>query len=260
MIEISSFSNPKFKHLKSLSKSKKRKEDGVFLVEGRVELEVALRAGFVPTEVVYAESYIDLEELSKLCDLDRIELLRLTKSLFDDLTYQNVPGNFLAIFQSWDLGLDDLKDDSIVVVLEGIEKPGNLGAVLRSCDAAGIKNVLLTNSEIDLFNPNVIRNSRGALFTTRVVRATNEKALEYLQFKGCEVYAAALTPNAIDYRLMSNRPKALVFGAESTGLSDFWLNETSKQIIIPMRGAVDSLNLSVSLAVILFHAISISEV
>lgn len=252
MLEITSFSNPKYKHLKSLAKSRSRRKEGLFIAEGRPELDVAIQAGIPPVLAVFCESYISQNELVNIVG-DKVEMLLLSKALFDDLVYQQVPGNFIALFKSWENGFDKLSSSGNVVVLEALEKPGNLGAVLRTCDAAGVSDVIVCGSNIDLFNPNVIRNSRGAAFTVNVVFCSNEEAFYYLKSRELPVYAAALSDAAVNYiEVKGSQPMALVFGAESKGLSEFWTNQSDKQIIIPMQGTVDSLNLSVSVAVILF--------
>ncbi|MEZ4721921.1 MAG: TrmH family RNA methyltransferase [Flavobacteriales bacterium] len=252
MLEITSFSNPRYKQLKSLAKSRNRKKEGLFIAEGRPELDVAIRTGIVPVLAIFCEAYISYNELISLVG-DKVEVLQLSKALFDDLVYQQVPGNFIIQFKSWECGIEALSNSGDVVVLESLEKPGNLGAILRTCDAAGVKDVIVCESDIDLFNPNVIRNSRGAAFTVNVVFCSNDEALGYLKSRNLPVYAAALSDAAVDYSdVKDDGPKALIFGAESKGLSEFWMNKSDKQIIIPMLGTVDSLNLSVSAAVILF--------
>ena len=139
-------------------------------------------------------------------------------------------------------------------MLENLEKPGNLGAVIRTCDALGIKQVLVSNSEIDLFNPNVLRNSRGCIFNVDVVFTSNQEASEYLNQNKVKSLAAVLSPTAKDFKSINNQEiEALIFGAESTGLSSFWLDQEIQHIIIPMNGVADSLNLSVSVAILASH-------
>lgn len=253
LTDISSHSNPKYKYLKSLSKSRNRKKENVYLMEGRPELDIALGKGLEPEWIAFSESYITLEELEHLGVSDSTPKLRLSKALFDDLAYQHVPGNFMAVFPSWDVTPNSLDFSKPIVVLESVEKPGNLGAILRSCDAFGIADVLVTETDIDLFNPNVLRNSRGAVFSVRCSFCSNEEAHALLSENGADIYAAALTEGAIDYRQVERKPPlAMVFGAESIGLSSFWL-ERAQPVVIPMAGTVDSLNVSVSCAVILSH-------
>lgn len=251
--EISSHSNARFKYLKSLAKSRNRKTEGLFLAEGRPELDVALARSFVPESIIYCPEYFDRRDIQKLLPAEyQGQWIQLSKPLFDELAYQQVPGNFMALFPAWDTSLFPASTTGPVVVLEHVEKPGNLGAILRTCDALGITHVIVAESDIDLFNPNVIRNSRGAVFTVNCTFGTNDAVWRWLNSAGIKTFAAALTPGAVDYRQATyTMPCAIVLGAESTGLSPFWLERADQQIVIPMLGTVDSLNVSVSCAIIL---------
>jgi TrmH family RNA methyltransferase len=252
MIEISSFSNPRYKFFKSLAKSRNRKKEALFVMEGREELDMAHSKSIRPQSVLFSESYIKAEELTKRYGYE-IDLICLTKPLFDELTYQNVPGNYIGIFKTWHRSLDELKPDQVTVVLESPEKPGNLGAILRTCEAAGITNVLVTDTEIDLFNPNVIRNSRGAFLSVNAVFCSNGEALDWLGQNKIKVYATSIAPNSIDYRqALKGGPLAYVFGSEAKGISEFW-KESAQAITIPMKGTLDSLNLSVAVGIVLFN-------
>jgi RNA methyltransferase, TrmH family len=255
MIQITSFTNARFKYFRSLAKSRTRKREGVFIMEGRPELDLAIKSGLSPLSVLYCESYLGLKEIEAIVNVSEVELIHLSKALFDELAYQTIPGNFLMAFRSWNTSIESISKQDVTVIIEAVEKPGNLGAILRTCDAVGIKNVLVTETEVDLFNPNVIRNSRGAVFTVNAVFCTNEQALDLVKTQGAEVYAAVLSGKAVDYKIVANEAnKAIVFGAESRGLSSFWFENANHHIIIPMRGVVDSLNVSVSVAVILYEA------
>lgn len=252
MIEIESFSNPKFKFLKRLSKSRNRKKEGVFLMEGRPELDLAIKSGLIPQTIVFTDAYISLEEINGLYKNAGNVAIKLNKALFEDLAYQHVSGNFMAVFESFDVAAEDLDWTQTVVVLENVEKPGNLGAILRTCDAFGIRNVVLTASSIDIFNPNTLRNSRGAFFGIKCAQSNNEGLLQIIRNHGLSVYAAALVENAIHYNAWKpESPCVLVFGAESTGLSDFWLRNADQCVVIPMSGITDSLNLSVTVGILL---------
>lgn len=223
-------------------------------MEGRPELDIAIQQGWKPELLVYCNAYIDEKNLSQIIDMNAAKVLNISKSLFDDLAYQQVPGNFMAVFPSREFGLSDLDPTQPLVILENVEKPGNLGAILRTCDAAGVRQVIVTETAIDHYNPNVLRNSRGAAFTVKTVFCSNDEALNFCTQNQYVTLAAALSPEAIDYRKADPEQKtALIFGAESTGLSDYWFNHSDQQVIIPMRGVVDSLNVSVSVAVMLAH-------
>ena len=253
MINISSFSNPRFKYFKSLSKSRKRKKEGVFLMEGREELDLASKAGLKPKVLAYTEAYMETDYILDKYDVANTEIIQFSKALFDELAYQQVPNNYIAIFESWPTDLEQINGIGNIVVLEGLEKPGNLGAIIRTCSAAGIVNVIVTESEIDLFNPNVIRNSRGALFNLNVAFTSNAQLLDFIKTKQYRIVATALDDSSKDYRTIKNaHTKAIIFGSESKGISNFWIDNSNEKIIIPMSDKLDSLNLSVSVGIILF--------
>ena len=253
MTNISSFSNPRFKYLKSLSKSRNRKKEEVFIMEGREELDLALKSGLQPRIVVFTESYVSVDYISDTYGSSRIEIIQITKPLFDDLAYQKVPKNYIAVFDAWTFDLNEIATKEKLVVLEGLEKPGNLGAILRTCSAAGINNVIVTESDIDLFNPNVIRNSRGALFNVNVIFTSNKELLGFLRTNDYTILATSIEGSSKNYRsVIYDGNKAIVFGSESKGITSFWLENSEERIMIPMSGNQDSLNLSVSVGVILF--------
>lgn len=254
VIFIQSHSNPRFKQIKGLLKSRTRKQGDTFLMEGRPELDHALKLGWKPLQVLYCEAYIDLESIESLLDTSRVEVLHLAKALFDDLAYQSVPENFMVVFEKRTIEMSALDPKKPCVLLEGIEKPGNLGAILRTCDALGVDQLIVCESDIDLFNPNVLRNSRGAAFSVKTVFASNEEALTFAQSGGKKILAAALTEEAVDFKKIPvTNGSVYCFGAESKGLSSFWLKHADHHLVIPMRGVVDSLNVSISVAMMLAH-------
>ncbi|MBT3648476.1 MAG: hypothetical protein HN542_09585 [Flavobacteriales bacterium] len=250
-LQISSFSNPKFKWLKSLAKSKNRKKENLFLMEGRPELDHAISSGTQIELAAFCESYISEANVQEL--VGDVNLIKLDKALFDDLAYQCVPDNFILVLKDWSHKLTDLDPNKNVVVLEGLEKPGNLGAILRTCDAAGFDQIMVCDSEIDLFNPNVLRNSRGATFGIKCVFTSNEEAFAWLQNNNHSTYAAAIGNNSVEFsKLETARKIAFVFGAESKGLTDFWIENSDQAFMLPMEGIVDSLNLSVAVGIVLY--------
>lgn len=250
-LHITSFSNPKFKWLKSFAKSRNRKSEGLFLMEGRPELDHSIKQGRTVQMAVFCDSYTSESEVAAL--VGEVSLLKLDKALFDDLAYQHVPGNFILVAESWECKLSELDPKKNTVVLERIEKPGNLGAILRTCDAAGIDQVIVSDSEIDLFNPNVLRNSRGGVFGVDCVFTSNEETLAWLKDNQIQVCSAALREDAVQLSNLSDSGvKAFVFGAESKGLTDFWIDNADQVFMLPMKGIVDSLNLSVTVGIVLF--------
>jgi TrmH family RNA methyltransferase len=254
MLTIESFSNTRFKFLKSLARSRTRKKEQVYAMEGRLELELAFRLGRVPKQVYFSSAYTLEDEIKDLLPHLEVEVIQLSKALFDDVSFQHVPGNFIAVMPAFENEVPSQFEVDLLPVFERVEKPGNLGAVLRTCDAFGLKEVLFVDTDVDLFNPNVIRNSRGAVFSVTAYFLSGKEARDLLRNGGFELAAAALTPQAKPYHLHKLKGKtALIFGPESTGLSDAWLKESDVQLVIPMMGQVDSLNLSVSFSVMAAH-------
>jgi TrmH family RNA methyltransferase len=180
----------------------------------------------------------------------------VSKEVFDKMAYRENSDGCLAVAEIKNSVLSEIKlsDSPFIIVLEGIEKPGNLGAILRTADAAQVDAVIICDPKTDIYNPNVIRSSVGCVFTNQVVACTSEEALEYLTKNGISSYAAALT--ASDYYQKTDMAKscAIVMGTEADGLSEFWLEKSDKQIKIAMRGKIDSLNVSTSCAVLVFEA------
>jgi TrmH family RNA methyltransferase len=144
----------------------------------------------------------------------------------------------------------------LILIAESPEKPGNIGALLRTADAAGIDAVWIANPNTDLYNPNVIRSSVGCLFTTQTLIGSNAEMITFLQNNKYQILTAALQDNAVNYLNVDYTvPTAIIVGTESTGLSEEWLHATHQSIIIPMRGTIDSMNVSVAAAVLVFEAV-----
>ena len=163
----------------------------------------------------------------------------------------------VAIAISKNLILSDLNlsSNALVLVAEASEKPGNIGALLRTADAAHLDAVIIANPKTDLYNPNIIRSSVGCVFTTKIATGSTSEIISFLKEQNINIYGAALTAS-VEYQTINyTKPTAIVVGTEATGLSEEWLNNTTKNIIIPMRGAIDSMNVSVSAAILIFEAV-----
>jgi TrmH family RNA methyltransferase len=173
------------------------------------------------------------------------------------MSHREGPDGWLGVFPIPQRSLDDLKlgESPLVIIAESVEKPGNLGAILRTADAAGVDALLVCDPRVDLWNPNVIRASRGAVFAVPTVEVDNASALAWLKSKGMQVLAA--TPSAeMSYTAVDlTRPSAIAVGTEDDGLSDFWLSNADLKVLIPMLGKVNSLNVSVSTALITYEAL-----
>ncbi len=270
---ITSAQNPKIKNLLLLQeKSKARREQGLFVVEGRRELEHCLEAGFrVRTIFVCPElagSSPEEESLpgaKKKVDApgrftpsgDIPLLIEIPEALYRKVAYRESTEGIIAEVERRDIGLEDLvlSEHPLVVVLESVEKPGNLGAVLRSADAARADAVIICDPLTDLWNPNLIRASLGGIFTVPTVCTTSEEAIAWLRARGIRILTAQLQDSSWYYDTDMTGGTALVMGTESTGLTQIWRDAADAHIRIPMLGRLDSLNVSVSTAILLFEAV-----
>jgi TrmH family RNA methyltransferase len=252
--QITSVQNAFIKSLVQLQeKAKTRKETGTFLMEGKREIELALKGGYELETLLFLPELVSDKELKAFAGIDCIEL---SKEVYQKLAYRDTTEGILAVAKSKKHRLSDLKlsDNPLILVAEGIEKPGNLGALLRTADAAKIDAVIIANPKSDLYNPNVVRSSVGCLFTNRIAVGTTEEVIAYLKLNKIAIYSATLQ-NSNGYHLENyTTPSALVVGTEATGLTEPWRTESKQNIIIPMQGAIDSMNVSVAAAILLFEA------
>jgi len=250
--QITSAQNPKIKNLLLLQeKSKARREQGLFVVEGRRELEHCLEGGYtVRTLFVCPEICPALPEIEA-------HIIEVPLDLYRKVAYRESTEGIIAevAYKSLTLGDLNLPENPLIVVLESVEKPGNLGAVLRSADAAGADAVLIGDPLTDLYNPNLIRASIGAVFTVPVVAAESARIIEFLKAHDIQILTAQLQDSSFYYDLDMRRGTAIVMGTESTGLTDIWRKAADAHIRIPMLGRLDSLNVSVSAAILLFEAV-----
>ena len=250
--QITSFSNPKVKNLLLLQeKSSARREQGLFVVEGRRELEHCIEAGYHIHTVFTCPDIV-----SDVPDTDCL-VVELPLALYKKVAYREGTEGIIAEVEAKRLSLNDLNlpENPLIVVLEAVEKPGNLGAVLRSADAAGASAVIVCDPLTDLYNPNLIRASIGAVFTVPVVAVSSEEAIAFLKGRGIAILTAQLQDSSLYYDTDMRRGVAIVMGTESTGLTPAWRQAADAHIRIPMLGRLDSLNVSVSAAILLFEAV-----
>ena len=259
--QVTSPSNPKLKRLLALQeKSSLRRSEGLFVVEGRRETENLLEAGFVPETLFICRELFPLPEflLEKAAGANPdLLVVELPKALYAKAAYRESTEGVIAEVRCRDLSLEDLhlSENPLIVVLEAVEKPGNLGAVLRSADAAGADAVVICDPLTDLFNPNLIRASLGAAFTVPCVACTSGEAIAWLKRRGIRILTAQLQDSCLYYDVPMTGGTAIVMGTESTGLTDEWRRAADAHIRIPMLGTLDSLNVSVSAAILLFEAV-----
>lgn len=256
---ISSVQNPKVKKLVALQqKSSERRREGLFVVEGCRELQHCLEAGFEVDSVLWCPSVMkDRESELPATLFETAACIEVSEAVYEKIAYRGSTEGIVATVRSRLLGLDDLKlrENPLIVVLERVEKPGNLGAVLRSADAAGADAVVICDPLTDLYNPNLIRSSIGAIFSVPCVACGSEACIDFLKQKGIRILTAQLQDSHLYYDTDMRQGTAIVMGTESTGLTDLWRRAADAHIRIPMLGKLDSLNVSVSAAILLFEAV-----
>ena len=279
--QVTSAQNPKFRNLLLLQeKSRARREQGLFVVEGQRELEHALEAGFTARTVFVCpeitgnrwpvvaghdennraghDDHNRSGEESVIPGLTRnLTIVEIPETLYRKAAYRESTEGIIAEVEVKERRLEDLQlgERPLVVVLESVEKPGNLGAVLRSADAARADAVIVCDPLTDLWNPNLIRASLGGIFTVPTVAASSEETIDWLQARGIRILTAQLQDSSWYYDVDMTVGTALVMGTESTGLTDRWRRAADAHIRIPMLGRLDSLNVSVSAAILLFEAV-----
>jgi TrmH family RNA methyltransferase len=254
--QITSIQNPFIKSLVILQeKAKARKQSGTFVIEGMREIELALKGKYVLETILFLPELIDPNSILTF-EKKGIETIEINKEIYQKLAYRDTTEGIIAVAKTKSLQLSDLKlgKNPLILVVEAIEKPGNLGAMLRTADAAKVDAVIIANPKTDLYNPNVIRSSVGCLFTNQVATGTSNEVITFLKQHNITIYSATLQ-NSTSYHTQDYMiPTALVVGTEATGLSEIWRSEATQNVIIPMQGEIDSMNVSVAAAILIFEA------
>lgn len=254
--------NPRIKNLVRLRDGRHRRRQNLFIIEGRRELSRALEKGIALSEVYFAPEHFpspEYQEIVTTAQAGGAEVYHLSKVAFTKCAYRQGPDGLLAVAPQWKHTFEDIRLSllPLILVLESVEKPGNLGALLRSADAAGVDAVILADPVTDIFNPNVIRSSQGAVFSQTVVVSDNAAARDWLLHQN--IHCFVTTPKAEqDYwHADLTQPAAIVLGSEKEGLSEFWLDpeSTAVRLKIPLHGRSDSLNVAAAAAVILFETL-----
>ena len=253
---ITSVQNPRVKAVVALQqKSAERRRTGLFVVEGKRELEHCVETGLEVEEIfVCREIAGEMEEQANMWEV--------TKEVYEKMAYRGSTEGVMAVVKSKERRLEDLQlsESPLIVVVERVEKPGNLGAILRSADAAGADAVVVCDALTDLWNPNLIRSSIGAVFTVPCVVCSSEECIAYLKEHGIQILTAQLQDSRLYYDTDMRCGTAIVMGTEATGLTEVWRQAADAHIRIPMLGQLDSLNVSVSAAILLFEAVRQREV
>jgi len=256
MKQITSSQNPYIKSLIQLKeKAKSRKQSGTFLIEGVREIELAIKGNYEIETLLICNEVTDFSNNPKI-QKSNSPIIEISKEVYQKLAYRDTTEGILAVAKTKSLQLSDLKlpKNPLIVILEAIEKPGNIGAILRTCDAANVDAVIIANPKTDLYNPNIVRSSVGCLFTNQIALASTEETIDFLIKNKINFYSATLQ-NSTSYHTQNyTTPTALVVGTEATGLTQLWREKATQNIIIPMQGEIDSMNVSVAAAILIFEA------
>lgn len=259
--KISSTQNPLVKELVQLqSKSRLRKDTGLCVVEGAREIKMAVNGGFSVLKILfstYHHTFFDVEKLL-LGSNQQPEILEISREVHIKLATRESTEGMLALVKTPERKLQDLdftKKNPLLLVAQSPEKPGNIGAMLRTADAAGVDAVLIADVKTDIYNANTIRSSIGAVFTVPIIADSSENIIQFLNDRNIPVYCAELNGGVFYYDIDYTNGGAIVVGTEDMGLTDIWLNAATKNIVIPMAGKGDSLNLSVSAGILLFECV-----
>ena len=257
---ITSIHNTLIKELYQLKeKSKKRKQSNTFLIEGKREISLAQQGNFLLQKVLFNPSIISESEISEIIvKTNSIEFIEITNEIYKKLAHRSSTEGILAIAKSRDFDILNFKlstKNPLIIVAEAPEKPGNIGALLRTADAANVDAVFIANPKTDLFNPNIIRSSVGTVFTTPIAMGSTTSIISFLKENNICIFCAALTASKPYTKIDYKKASAIVVGTEATGLSKEWLSNSTQNIIIPMRGKIDSMNVSVSAGILVFEAV-----
>jgi len=260
MKEIRSLQNPLVKKVLLLKdKSRERKKSGLFVLEGQRELQLALKGGYEIQTILFYGPLISEAEVIKILREAQTspEFISVSKNVYQKIAYRETTEGLVAIAKSKSHALDQLglKENPLILVAEAPEKPGNIGALLRTADAANLDGVIIANPKGDVYNPNIIRSSVGCVFTNQIATGSTSEVLDFLQSNRINIYCAALSTSKPYTETRFTESSAIVVGTESTGLSAEWLDNSTQNIIIPMRGEIDSINVSVSAAIVIFEAL-----
>lgn len=255
MEKITSLQNMLIKQAQALREASERRKEGMTIIDGAREIKRAFEAGIVLDQVFYVEGKQAalLKELSNT----KVKIIAVSDKVMEKLAYGERHEGIIALAKTPTASLKDLKlsPKPLVVVLESLEKPGNLGAILRTCDGVGVEAVLVCDPKTDVYNPNVIRASTGVIFSIPVVCATSEEIFSFLKSKKIRICASQPAATKLYTQADFKGAWAVVLGSENEGLSDFWPLAADMTIKIPMKGQADSLNVSISAAIILYEAL-----
>ncbi len=252
---ITSSQNPKIKNILALEKARVRKSENLFIIEGTKELALAIQSNYKINSVFFCPEIIESQYLLTLVKHEQL-LIPVEQTVFNKIAYRESTGGTIALAEQKSHSLENLTlgKNPLLLILEAVEKPGNLGAVLRTADAAGIDAVIICDQLVDFYNPNVIRSSIGCVFTNQIASAPSDHTIDWLKKNNINVYCTYLKASKPYYEIDYTQPTAIVMGTESQGLSEKWIENADANIIIPMQGKIDSMNVSTAAAVVIFEA------
>jgi len=259
--QISSSQNKEIKWLLQLQeKSRTRRKEQCFIVEGKREIKLAIKGEYIALHFYFIPEMINFQEvleMSKTIAEHPAEITEISKEVYEKIAYRGSTEGLIAVFRSKEntlKGLEFSTSSPLILVAEAPEKPGNIGAILRTADAAAVDAVIIANPKTDLYNPNIIRSSVGCVFTNRIAIGTTTEIIEFLKQHNIAMYAAALQASKPYHEVDFKKTSAIIMGTEATGLSDEWLENSTQNIIIPMYGEIDSMNVSVAAGILIFEA------
>lgn len=252
---ITSSQNPKIKNILALEKPRERKSQNLFVIEGTKELALALEGGYKINSVFFCPEIIDSNKLQTIVNDEQL-LIPVQQNVFSKIAYRESTGGIIALAEQKQHHLEALKLglNPLLLILEAVEKPGNLGALLRTADAAGIDGVIICDPRVDFYNPNVIRSSVGCVFTNQIASAPSDKTLDWLRKNDVAIFCTSLQASKPYHEVDYTKSCAIIMGTESTGLSENWTKNSTENMIIPMQGKIDSMNVSTAAAVVIFEA------
>ncbi len=249
---ITSVDNKEIKNVIRLTnKSKLRNESKLFVIEGLRELRMANSNGF-DIKKIFCNSNIANIEIVK--SEFKSQIIEVSNDVYSKISFRNSTEGLVGIVGKKNQKIKPLsKKNNLVIILDGIEKPGNIGAILRSCDAAKVDMIIINNQKCDLYNPNVIRSSLGSIFSQKIISKDSKSTYDFLKRYNIKIYATSLNAKKSIETINYNSSSAIVVGSENLGISKFWINNSDELIKIPMLGSIDSLNVSVSTAIVLYE-------
>ena len=255
---LTSSQNPRIKDLQLLQdKSRHRRERGLFVVEGLREIKQSLIAGFHPEAIYYCDELLTEKDILKIAEGHNCQISSVSKYLYEKIAYRGSTEGIIGVLHSKSTSLSKIKlrENPLILVLESIEKPGNLGAILRTADASGVDLVIICDPLTDLYNPNIIRSSLGGVFSNTIVCTDSDHAINWLKTNKVNILTAQLQDSDLYYQIDMSSSTAIVLGPEDKGLSNKWREASNHKIRIPMLGELDSLNVSISGSILCYEAL-----